>query len=154
MEEIPIIVGGETVGRGSFTREGAYVRFTGRLPLQPSLTRLWLYSGGEPYYLGVPMPEGESSVITKRLSRSDFQRLTPPITHCGDAPGKVEAAPEEPEEAAEPDTLWYVLPDGSLQTVENGRTLLAFPLAESGFSTENAPLVRTIEGKRYMVFPW
>ena len=154
MEEIPIIVGGEPVGRGSFSHEGVYVRFTGRLPLQPALTRLWLYSGGEPYYLGVPVPEGEDCCISKRLSRSDYQRLTPPITHCGDAPAVQEDPSEEKEEEGTADTLWYALPDGSLQTVENGRTLLAFPLAESGFSPENAFLVRTIEGKPYLVFPW
>ena len=151
MEEIPIILGGETVGQGQFSREGAYMRFTGRLPMQPGPVRLWLYSRGEPFCLGVPVPEGEGCRISRRLSLGEYEALMPPITHCGDAPAE-EAAPEET--AREKDTLWYPLSDGCLQTVENGRVFLAFPLENTGFSTAPAPLIRTIEDKRYIIFPW
>ena len=151
MEKIPIIIGGETLGAGTLSREGAYMRFTGSFKGPGSAVRLWLYGRGRPVYLGLSIPEGDDRRISKRFSLADFKALGQPVTHCGDEQLR-EAVPEKapgPE-----DVLWYALSDGTLQTVENGRTFLAFPVENQGFSTPDASLLRTIEGKRYIIFPW
>ena len=67
MEQLPIIINGETLGQLTIRREGAYVICRGHAQWsEEGLLRLWLYGSGEPVYLGVLQPDG-----TVRLNTID-----------------------------------------------------------------------------------
>ena len=71
MEQLPIIINGETLGQLSIRREGAYVVCQGYARWSGELLRLWLYGSGEPVYLGVLQPDGT-------LAEEEVKAPTPP----------------------------------------------------------------------------
>ncbi len=149
MEQIPIIVDGETLGNGQFRRDGAYMVFSGKGKWHGDMVRLWLYGEGEPVYLGVLIPDGQGyGTVQKRFSMGEYARLPQPVTYCGDAP----VAPKVSE--SQEDTVWYAAQDGTLTRQEHGRTYVAFPVGQLRLPRGGEFLVRQIEGQEYVIFPW
>ena len=140
MEQLPILINGETLGQLSIRREGAYVVCHGHARWSGELLRLWLYGSGEPVYLGVLQPDG---AVRKRFSLAEFGRIRGVLTHCGNAPLNKTEAPEET------DTLWYLQPDGTLRS---GR-YIAFPADGVRLPRGYSGVRRVIEGKEYVIFP-
>ncbi|MBR4077240.1 MAG: hypothetical protein IKK17_01405 [Oscillospiraceae bacterium] len=140
MEQLPILINGETLGQLSIRREGAYVVCQGYARWSGELLRLWLYGSGEPVYLGVLQPDG---TVRKRFSLAEFGRIRGVLTHCGNAPLKKVQSPEET------DTLWYLQPDGTLRC---GR-YIAFPADGVRLPRGCSAVRRIIEGREYVIFP-
>ena len=68
-----------------------------------------------------------------------------------------EPAPEPapgPEPAGEDDRLWYASPDGTLSSFDGERLLVALPAADPRVPAWAGDLVRVINGRKYVVFPW
>ena len=141
MEQLPIIINGETLGQLTIRREGAYVICRGHAQWsEEGLLRLWLYGSGEPVYLGVLQPDG---TVRKRFSLSEFGRIRGVLTHCGNAPLNKTEAP------ADTDTLWYLQSDGTLRS---GR-YVAFPADGVRLPRGCSAVRRVIEGREYVIFP-
>ena len=140
MEQLPILINGETCGRLSVRREGAYVVCQGHARWNGELLRLWLYGSGEPVYLGVLQPDG---TVRKKFSLSEFGRIRGVLTHCGNAPLKNVQSPEET------DTLWYLQSDGTLRC----GTYIAFPAEGVRLPRGYSGVRRVIEGREYVIFP-
>lgn len=149
MEQIPILMGGKTVGSVTLRRQGAYMLCSGRADWCGDMVRLWLYGKGAPGYLGVLMPEaGGKATVQKKFSMADFAKLPCPVKYC---------APEGWERAAPPpdngDVYWFAMADGTLTRMENGRRLMAFPADEVRLPRGGRFLLRVIDGKQYVIFP-
>lgn len=140
MEQLPIIIDGNTLGQLNIRREGAYVVCQGNARWNGGLLRLWLYGGAEPVYLGVLQPDG---TVRKKFSLSEFGRIHGVLTHCGNAPLEMREAPKET------DTLWYLQPDGTLRC----GTYIAFPADGVRLPRGYSGLRRVIEGREYIIFP-
>lgn len=140
MEQLPIIIDGETCGQLTIRREGAYVVCCGHAPWKGALLRLWLYGSGEPVYLGVLQPDG---TVRKRYSLSEFGRIRGVLTHCGNGPMEKTEAPTEQ------DTVWYLQSDGTLRC----GGYIAFPSDGVRLPRGCDGLRRVIEGREYVIFP-
>ena len=140
MEQLPIIIDGETCGQLSIRREGAYVVCRGHAKWSGTLLRLWLYGGEEPVYLGVLQPDG---TLRKRFSLGEFARIRGVLTHCGN-----EGA-EKAEKDGEQDTIWYLQSDGSLRS----GAYVAFPADGVRLPRGCGGVRRIIEGREYVIFP-
>lgn len=140
MEQLPILINGETLGQLSIRREGAYVVCQGYARWSGELLRLWLYGSGEPVYLGVLQPDG---TVRKRFSLAEFGRVRGVLTHCGNAPLNKKETP------AETDTLWYLQPDGTLRC----GAYIAFPADGVRLPRGCSAVRRIIEGREYVIFP-
>ena len=141
MEQLPIIINGETCGQLTVRREGAYMLCRGHARWSGELLRLWLYGGAEPVYLGVLQPDG---TVRKRYSLSEFGRIRGVLTHCGNQPMERKAEPPKVS-----DTLWYLQPDGTLRC----GTYLAFPADGVRLPRGCGGVRRIIEGREYVIFP-
>ncbi len=140
MEQLPIIINGETLGQLTVRREGAYMLCSGHAKWSGDLLRLWLCGSGEPVYLGVLQPDG---TVRKRFSLSEFGRIRGVLTHCGNAPL------EKTETPKEGDRIWYLQPDGTLRC---GR-YIAFPAHGVRLPRGYGGVRRIIEGREYVIFP-
>lgn len=151
MENIPIIIGGETIGSVGLRREGAYMICHGQARWDGDMVRLWLYGSGEPGYLGVLLPEGQGvAKVRKKFSMGDFSKLPSPIEYC--APEKLWAAVPA-ESPADNDVYWYPAGDGTLTRYDGQRMLRAFPAEGVRLPRGTQFLLRTIDGKQYVIFP-
>lgn len=140
MEQLPIIIDGNTLGQLNIRREGAYVVCQGHARWDGGLLRLWLYGGAEPVYLGVLQSDG---TVRKRYSLAEFGRIRGVLTHCGNQPM------ETPQFSAETDTVWYQQPDGTLRC----GGYIAFPAEGVRLPRGYSSVRRMIEGKEYVIFP-
>lgn len=152
MEQLPILIHGMECGTVRFRREGAYMVCRGQAHYEGDMVRLWIYGKGEPGYLGVLMPDGKGNgTVRKKFSLSDFARLPNPMEYCAT---EAVAVPITQESAAEQDVLWHAVGDGTLVRFAEGRRYMAFPVEEIRLPRGARFVLRMIEGKQYVIFPY
>lgn len=148
MERLPIMIHGQECGAVRFRREGAYMVCRGQADYDGEMVRLWVYGNGEPGYLGVLIPDGQGgATLRKKFSLADFSHLPNPMEYCA-AEGDVKATAKPVEEN---DVLWYAAEDGTL-VCSDGK-YMAFPTQEIRLPRGTRFLLRTIEGREYVIFP-
>lgn len=131
------------------------------------MLRLSVYGGGREGYLGVMSPAGDGRVALRRsLSRAALRgfperiEYAAPSGEAAPAPKPEKPAPEpvsEPEPEPEPEDglIWYSSPDGTL-SAHDGRRLLVGPCPadDARVPAWAGDVVRYINGRKYVVFPW
>ena len=149
MEQLPILIHGQECGVVRFRREGAYMVCRGQAKYDGDVVRLWMYGKGEPGYLGVLIPDGQGgAALHKKFSLADFSRLPNPMEYCA-TEGAV--CPSTVQLVSETDVIWYPAGDGTL--VRSDGRQLAFPTQNIHLPRGACFLLRTIEGREYVIFP-
>lgn len=153
--EYPLIIGGETRGHVTVSREGLYTVVSAKAESTGELTRLWLCGEGESFYLGVMREENGALIFSKRYTKRECAAFPKNIAFASDRKSEAKAkkqreAPPQPVKSADGDVVWYTGRNGVL-TARDGKTrLLALP-SGIGRSVPGAD-IRVIEGREYMVF--
>lgn len=165
----PLLIDGRESGELRVTRRGALTLFEAEAEDGGGILRLSVYGGGREGYLGVMSPSGEGRVALRRqLSRAalrDFPEHIEYAAPAGAAPAVTEPEPEpEPESAPEPEPgpdegpesglIWYSSPDGTLSAHDGRRLLVALPADDARVPAWAGDVVRSINGRKYVVFPW
>lgn len=161
----PVIIEGEARGQLRVTAQAALTLFEAEAEDTGGILRLSVYGGGSEGYLGVMSPDGAGGLrLTKRLSRLQLRGFPERIEYAGPSGGPRAAPSQEPEPAPEPapgpepagedDRLWYASPDGTLSSFDGERLLVALPAADPRVPAWAGDLVRVINGRKYVVFPW
>ena len=165
----PLLIDGRESGELRVTRRGALTLFEAEAEDGGGILRLSVYGGGREGYLGVMSPSGEGRVALRRqLSRAalrDFPEQIEYAAPAGAAPAVTEPEPgPEPESAPEPETgqdegpegglIWYSSPDGTLSAHDGRRLLVALPADDARVPAWAGDVVRSINGRKYVVFPW
>ncbi len=165
----PLLIDGRESGELRVTRRGALTLFEAEAEDGGGILRLSVYGGGREGYLGVMSPSGEGRVALRRqLSRAtlrDFPEHIEYAAPAGAAPAVTEPEPgPEPESAPEPEPgqdegpegglIWYSSPDGTLSAHDGRRLLVALPADDARVPAWAGDVVRSINGRKYVVFPW
>lgn len=165
----PLLIDGRESGELRVTRCGALTLFEAEAEDGGGILRLSVYGGGREGYLGVMSPSGEGRVALRRqLSRAalrDFPEQIEYAAPAGAAPAVTEPEPgPEPESAPEPEPgqdegpegglIWYSSPDGTLSAHDGRRLLVALPADDARVPAWAGDVVRSINGRKYVVFPW
>lgn len=165
----PLLIDGRESGELRVTRRGALTLFEAEAEDGGGILRLSVYGGGREGYLGVMSPSGEGRVALRRqLSRAalrDFPEQIEYAAPAGAAPAVTEPEPgPEPESAPEPELgpdegpegglIWYSSPDGTLSAHDGRRLLVALPADDARVPAWAGDVVRSINGRKYVVFPW
>lgn len=165
----PLLIDGRESGELRVTRRGALTLFEAEAEDGGGILRLSVYGGGREGYLGVMSPSGEGRVALRRqLSRAalrDFPEQIEYAAPAGAAPTVTEPEPgPEPESAPEPEPgpdegpegglIWYSSPDGTLSAHDGRRLLVALPADDARVPAWAGDVVRYINGRKYVVFPW
>lgn len=151
MMQLPIIIHGQECGTVRFHREGAYMICRGQANYKGDMVRLWVYGSGAPGYLGVLIPDGQKTAsIRKKFSLADFAKLPNPMEYCAAEEIK-KAVPVPCEETS--DIIWYAVGDGTLVRSDGKRRYMAFPVETIRLPRGTRFLLRTIEGRDYVIFP-
>ena len=165
----PLLIDGRESGELRVTRRGALTLFEAEAEDGGGILRLSVYGGGREGYLGVMSPSGEGRIALRRqLSRAalrDFPEQIEYAAPAGAAPAVTEPEPgPEPESAPEPEPgpdegpegglIWYSSPDGTLSAHDGRRLLVALPADDARVPAWAGDVVRYINGRKYVVFPW
>lgn len=165
----PLLIDGRESGELRVTRRGALTLFEAEAEDGGGILRLSVYGGGREGYLGVMSPSGEGRVALRRqLSRAalrDFPEHIEYAAPAGAAPAVTEPEPgPEPESTPEPEPgqdegpegglIWYSSPDGTLSAHDGRRLLVALPADDARVPAWAGDVVRSINGRKYVVFPW
>lgn len=165
----PLLIDGRESGELRVTRRGALTLFEAEAEDGGGILRLSVYGGGREGYLGVMSPSGEGRVALRRqLSRAalrDFPEQIEYAAPAGAAPAVTEPEPgPEPESAPEPEPgpdegpegglIWYSSTDGTLSAHDGRRLLVALPADDARVPAWAGDVVRSINGRKYVVFPW
>ena len=168
-EKYPLLIDGRESGELRVTRRGALTLIEAEAEDGGGILRLSVYGGGREGYLGVMSPSGEGRVALRRqLSRAalrDFPEQIEYAAPAGAAPAVTEPEPgPEPESAPEPEPgpdegpegglIWYSSPDGTLSAHDGRRLLVALPADDARVPAWAGDVVRSINGRKYVVFPW
>ena len=151
----PLLIDGRESGELRVTRRGALTLFEAEAEDGGGILRLSVYGGGREGYLGVMSPSGEGRIALRRqLSRAALRGFPEQIEYAapaGEAPAGPESAPE-PEGAD--GLVWYSSPDGTLSAHDGRRLLVALPADDARVPAWAGDVVRSINGRKYVVFPW
>ena len=165
----PLLIDGRESGELRVTRRGALTLFEAEAEDGGGILRLSVYGGGREGYLGVMSPSGEGRIALRRqLSRAalrDFPEQIEYAAPAGAAPAVTEPEPgPEPESAPEPEPgqdegpegglIWYSSPDGTLSAHDGRRLLVALPADDARVPAWAGDVVRSINGRKYVVFRW
>lgn len=162
----PVMFGGREIGSLRAYARGAMTVFEAEASDPGGVLRLSVYGGGREGYLGVMSPAGEGRVALRRsLSRAALRgfperiEYAAPSGEAAHAPEPEKPAPEtvsEPEPAPEPEDglIWYSSPDGTLSAHDGRRLLVALPADDARVPAWAGDVVRYINGRKYVVFPW
>lgn len=162
----PVMFGGREIGSLRAHERGAMTVFEAEAADPGGVLRLSVYGGGREGYLGVMSPAGEGRVALRRsLSRAALwgfpERIeyAAPSGEAAPAPEPEKPAPEpvsEPEPEPEPEDglIWYSSPDGTLSAHDGRRLLVALPADDARVPAWAGDVVRYINGRKYVVFPW
>ena len=158
--------GGREIGSLRAYARGAMTVFEAEAADPGGVLRLSVYGGGREGYLGVMSPAGEGRVALRRsLSRAVLRgfperiEYAAPSGEAAPAPEPEKPAPEpvsEPEPEPEPEDglIWYSSPDGTLSAHDGRRLLVALPADDARVPAWAGDVVRSINGRKYVVFPW
>lgn len=151
MEQLPILIHGQECGVVRFRREGAYMVCRGQASYDGDMVRLWVYGNGRPGYLGVLIPDGQGGAsVRKKFSLADFAHLPNPMEYCAT---EQQVKPALIEPVQEHDVFWHAVGDGTLIRSDGKRRYMAFPAEGIRLPRGTRFLLRTIEGKPYVIFP-
>lgn len=162
----PVMFGGREIGSLRAHERGAMTVFEAEAADPGGVLRLSVYGGGREGYLGVMSPAGDGRVALRRsLSRAALRGFPERIEYAapsGEAaptPKPEKPAPEpvsEPEPEPEPEDglIWYSSPDGTLSAHDGRRLLVALPADDARVPAWAGDVVRYINGRKYVVFPW
>lgn len=164
----PVMFGGREIGSLRAHERGAMTVFEAEAADPGGVLRLSVYGGGREGYLGVMSPAGEGRVALRRsLSRAALRgfperiEYAAPSGEAAPAPEPEKPAPEpvsEPEPEPEPELedglIWYSSPDGTLSAHDGRRLLVALPADDARVPAWAGDVVRYINGRKYVVFPW
>lgn len=165
-ESWPVMFGGREIGSLRAHARGAMTVFEAEAADQGGVLRLSVYGGGREGYLGVMSPSGEGRVALRRsLSRAALRgfperiEYAAPSGEAAPAPEPEKPAPEpvskpEPEPEPEDGLIWYSSPDGTLSAHDGRRLLVALPADDARVPAWAGDVVRYIDGRKYVVFPW
>lgn len=165
-ESWPVMFGGREIGSLRAHERGAMTVFEAEAADPGGVLRLSVYGGGREGYLGVMSPAGDGRVALRRsLSRAALRgfperiEYAAPSGEAAPAPKPEKPAPEpfsEPEPEPEPEDglIWYSSPDGTLSTHDGRRLLVALPADDARVPAWAGDVVRYINGRKYVVFPW
>lgn len=158
--------GGREIGSLRAHERGAMTVFEAEAADPGGVLRLSVYGGGREGYLGVMSPAGDGRVALRRsLSRAALRgfperiEYAAPSGEAAPAPKPEKPAPEpvsEPEPEPEPEDglIWYSSPDGTLSAHDGRRLLVALPADDARVPAWAGDVVRYINGRKYVVFPW
>lgn len=162
----PVMFGGREIGSLRAYARGAMTVFEAEAADPGGVLRLSVYGGGREGYLGVMSPAGDGRVALRRsLSRAALRGFPERIEYAAPS-GEAAAAPEpekpapepvsEPEPEPEPEDglIWYSSPDGTLSAHDGRRLLVALPADDARVPAWAGDVVRYINGRKYVVFPW
>lgn len=162
----PVMFGGREIGSLRAYARGAMTVFEAEAADPGGVLRLSVYGGGREGYLGVMSPAGEGRVALRRsLSRAVLRGFPERIEYAAPS-GEAAPAPEpekpvpepvsEPEPEPEPEDglIWYSSPDGTLSAHDGRRLLVALPADDARVPAWAGDVVRYINGRKYVVFPW
>ena len=162
----PVMFGGREIGSLRAHERGAMTVFEAEAADPGGVLRLSVYGGGREGYLGVMTPSGEGRVALRRsLSRAALRgfperiEYAAPSGEAAPAPEPEKPAPEpvskpEPEPEPEDGLIWYSSPDGTLSAHDGRRLLVALPADDARVPAWAGDVVRYINGRKYVVFPW
>ena len=162
----PVMFGGREIGSLRAHERGAMMVFEAEAADPGGVLRLSVYGGGREGYLGVMSPSGEGRVALRRsLSRAALRgfperiEYAAPSGEAAPAPEPEKPAPEpvskpEPEPEPEDGLIWYSSPDGTLSAHDGRRLLVALPADDARVPAWAGDVVRYINGRKYVVFPW
>ena len=162
----PVMFGGREIGSLRAHERGAMTVFEAEAADPGGVLRLSVYGGGREGSLGVMSPSGEGRVALRRsLSRAALRgfperiEYAAPSGEAAPAPEPEKPAPEpvsEPEPEPEPEDglIWYSSPDGTLSAHDGQRLLVALPADDARVPAWAGDVVRYINGRKYVVFPW
>lgn len=163
-ESWPVMFGGREIGSLRAHARGAMTVFEAEAADPGGVLRLSVYGGGREGYLGVMSPAGEGRVALRRsLSRAVLRgfperiEYAAPSGEAAPAPEPEKPAPEpvsEPEPEPEDGLIWYSSPDGTLSAHDGRRLLVALPADDARVPAWAGDVVRYINGRKYVVFPW
>lgn len=153
----PVLFEGRECGSLRAYERGCLTVFEAEASDPGGVVRLSVYGGGREGYLGVMLPAGEGRVALRRsLSRSALRSFPERLEYAAPA-GAAPSVPEpEPEPETEPEDglIWYSSPDGTLSTHDGRRLLVALPADDARVPAWAGDVVRYINGRKYVVFPW
>lgn len=162
----PVMFGGREIGSLRAHERGTMTVFEAEAADPGGVLRLSVYGGGREGYLGVMSPAGDGRVALRRsLSRAALRgfperiEYAAPSGEAAPAPKPEKPAPEpvsEPEPEPEPEDglIWYSSPDGTLSAHDGRRLLVALPADDARVPAWAGDVVRYINGRKYVVFPW
>ena len=162
----PVMFGGREIGSLRAHERGAMTVFEAEAADPGGVLRLSVFGGGREGYLGVMSPSGEGRVALRRsLSRAALRgfperiEYAAPSGEAAPAPEPEKPAPEpvskpEPEPEPEDGLIWYSSPDGTLSAHDGRRLLVALPADDARVPAWAGDVVRYINGRKYVVFPW
>ena len=162
----PVMFGGREIGSLRAYARGAMTVFEAEAADPGGVLRLSVYGGGREGYLGVLSPAGEGRVALRRsLSRAVLRgfperiEYAAPSGEAAPAPEPEKPAPEpvsEPEPEPEPEDGrgWDGAPDGPLSGGGGRGRLVALPADDARVPAWAGDVVRYINGRKYVVFPW
>ena len=149
MEKYPVYIDGTQCGSLRVYHDGLMTVFDAECRCGERLVRLSIYGGGKSAAIGVMQPEKGRLRLVKRFSRAQMRTLPPTIEYAADKPLK----PAKEHEQSENDgLLWFSTPQGFLTCFDGRQSLIAIPSVMCA-STRTKPILRTINGREYAVFP-
>ncbi len=149
MDTYPVYIDGTQCGRLRVYQDGLMTVFDAECRCGERLVRLSIFGGGKSAALGVMQPEKGRLHLVKKFSRTQMQALPQTIEYASDKLLEPVKHPDPPEEDG---LLWFSTPQGFLTCFDGRQSLVAIP-ADMCASSRTKPILRTINGREYAVFP-
>lgn len=149
MDTYPVYIDGTQCGSLRVYQDGLMTVFDAECRCGERLVRLYIYGGGKSAALGVMQPEKGRLRLVKRFSRAQMQALPQTIEYAAD---KLLTPVKQPDPPEEDGLLWFSTPQGFLTCFDGRQSLVAIP-ADMCVSSRTKPILRTINGREYAVFP-
>lgn len=149
MDTYPVYIDGTQCGSLQVYQDGLMTVFDAECRCGERLVRLSIYGGGKSAALGVMQPEKGRLHLVKKFSRTQMQALPQTIEYAADKPLEPINQPDPPKEDG---LLWFSTPQGFLTCFDGRQSLIAIP-ADMCASSRTKPILRTINGREYAVFP-
>lgn len=88
--ELPVYIDGRAEGGVSIAKQSAHLLLTVRMRPIGRVARLYLYGDGEPFYLGIPVPEGDELRLMRRLTPTQARAIPAEPSYAAEKPMREE----------------------------------------------------------------
>lgn len=149
MDTYPVYIDGTQCGSLRVYQDGLMTVFDAECRCGERLVRLSIFGGGKSAALGVMQPEKGRLHLVKKFSRTQMQALPQTIEYASD---KLLTPVKQPDPPEEDGLLWFSTPQGFLTCFDGRQSLVAIP-EDMCASSRTKPILRTINGREYAVFP-